>query len=207
MTKKENKYIDVEKLVAEIERQNVDKKVIEPLIRIITSLQQEPRFPQYDNIVEKVFGAGNLEGWERDEAEILVALAKEELLKSLQQEQTEGLHFTPLNRLIQKIPSEKWNDSTNNYAKNLRDCLIKEGYLKDAKLLQDYISYMNGNNVPMATMDEQEQPKVDLEKLGGIARHLIAVKDHEEDMRLDESEWLLLERIGYPERFNAKKED
>lgn len=35
------KYIDAEKLIAEIERQNVDKKVIEPLIRIITSLQQE----------------------------------------------------------------------------------------------------------------------------------------------------------------------
>ena len=53
----------------------------------------------------------------------------------------------------------------------------------------------------------EEQPEVDLEKLGEIARHLIAVKDHEEDMRLDEGEWLLLERIGYPERFNARKEE
>ena len=73
-------------------------------------------------------------------------------------EQPEGLHFISLNRLIQKIPSKNWNDTVNNYAKKLRDCLIKEGYLKDAKILQDYISYMNGNNVPMATMDEQEQP-------------------------------------------------
>lgn len=63
--------------------------ICEELLGCIDSLQQEPRFPQYDNIVEKVFGAGNLEGWERDEAEILVALAKEELLKSLQQEQAE----------------------------------------------------------------------------------------------------------------------
>lgn len=54
---------------------------------------------------------------------------------------------------------------------------------------------------------KQEQLEVDLEKLGGIARHLIAVKNHEEDMRLDEGEWLLLERIGYPERFNARKEE
>jgi hypothetical protein len=54
---------------------------------------------------------------------------------------------------------------------------------------------------------EQERPEMDLEKLGEIARHLIAVKDHEEDMRLDEGEWLLLERIGYPEKFNARKEE
>ena len=76
------------------------------------------------------------------------------LITSLQQDQPERLHFTPLNRLIQKIPFKNWNDTVNNYAKKLRDCLIKEGYLKDAKVLQDYISYMNGNNVPMATMDE-----------------------------------------------------
>lgn len=35
------KYIDSEKLIATLERQNVDKKVIEPVIRIIDSLQQE----------------------------------------------------------------------------------------------------------------------------------------------------------------------
>lgn len=35
------KYIDAEKLLVVLERQNVDKKVIEPLIRIIESLQQE----------------------------------------------------------------------------------------------------------------------------------------------------------------------
>lgn len=83
-----------------------------------------------------------------------------DIIDSLQQEQPEGLHFTPLNRLIQKIPSKNWNDTVNNYAKKLRDCLIKEGYRKDAEVLQGYISYMNGNNVPMATMDWQEQPQV-----------------------------------------------
>ena len=60
----------------------------------------------------------------------------------------------------------------------------------------------DGYNVPSVARfihAKQGQPEVDLEKLGGIARHLIAVKDHEEDMRLDEGEWLLLERIGYPE--------
>ena len=57
------------------------------ILSFIDSFRQEPRFPQYDNIVEKVFGAGNLEGWEFREAEMLVAMAKEELLKSLQQGQ------------------------------------------------------------------------------------------------------------------------
>lgn len=35
------KYIDTDKLITALERQNVDKKVIEPVIRIINSLQQE----------------------------------------------------------------------------------------------------------------------------------------------------------------------
>jgi hypothetical protein len=42
------------------------------------------RFPHYKSIVEKVFGAGNLESFEYDEAEQLVSLAKEELLKDLE---------------------------------------------------------------------------------------------------------------------------
>ena len=36
-------YIDAEKLIASLERQNVDKRVIEPVIRIINSLQQEQK--------------------------------------------------------------------------------------------------------------------------------------------------------------------
>lgn len=52
---------------------------------------------------------------------------------------------------------------------------------------------------------QQEQPEVDLEKLGEIARHIIAVKQNVEDMRLSEDEWSLLERIGYPQKLNARK--
>ena len=50
-----------------------------------------------------------------------------------------------------------------------------------------------------------EVKEVDLEKLGEIARHLIAVKEHIEDMRLNKEEWLMLEKIGYSERFKAQK--
>lgn len=132
-----SKYIDTEKLIAEIER-----------------YKQGAAIARFDN-------AGENADYFQGKVDLCDDLTH--IITSLQQEQPEGLHFTPLNRLIQKIPSEKWNDSTNNYAKKLRDCLIKEGYLKDAKVLQDYISYMNGNNVPMATMDEQEQPEVSVE--------------------------------------------
>lgn len=88
------KYVDSEKLIAELDKISpYSKSGVEAILNlvygIIASLQKEPRFPQYDNIVEKIFGAGNLDGWERDEAEMLVALAKEELLKSLQQEQSD----------------------------------------------------------------------------------------------------------------------
>lgn len=90
-------YIPADKLNAEIERRLVRYdpdytsagRELKELLSFIVSLQQEPRFPKYDNIVDKVFGAGNLEGFEYREAEMLVALAKEELLKSLQQEQPE----------------------------------------------------------------------------------------------------------------------
>lgn len=46
------KYIDAEKLIATLERQNVDKKVIEPLIRIIDSLQQEQPVTDCNNLEE-----------------------------------------------------------------------------------------------------------------------------------------------------------
>ena len=54
-------------------------------------------------------------------------------------------------------------------------------------------------------LDTLEVKEVDLEKLGEIARHLIAVKEHIEDMRLYKEEWLVLEKIGYPERFKAQE--
>jgi len=155
-----NKYIDAEKLIAEIER-----------------YKQGAAIARFDN-------AGENADYFQGKVDLCDDLTH--IITSLQQEQPEGLHFTPLNRLIQKIPSEKWNDSTNNYAKKLRDCLIKEGYLKDAKVLQDYISYMNGNNVPMATMDEQEQPEVDL--VAELEHHLATTPNEQL-----EKEWKELE--------------
>ncbi len=49
--------------------------------KLIDSMPEEtkPQFPNYESVVDKVFGAGNLESWEYKEAERLVSLAKEEL--------------------------------------------------------------------------------------------------------------------------------
>jgi hypothetical protein len=62
-------------------------------------------------------------------------------------------------------------------------------------------------NVLVILENTFEVREVDFGKLGEIARHLIAVRDHIEDMRLDKEEWLMLEKIGYPERFKAHKGD
>lgn len=142
------KYIDSEKLLAEIERRRLSNRYIDTegyeneLLEIITSLQQEPRFPQYDNIVEKVFGAGNLEGWERDEAEMLVALAKEELLKSLQQEQP-------------KVQNGKFVFPKYLYARTKDNKTIDMSYAPQDMTAVEYIRN---------DFVEQEQPDVDLEK-------------------------------------------
>lgn len=64
------KYIDAEKLIATLERQNVDKKVIQPLIRIIDSLQQEQQEIDLEDEMEK-FGEhwpypASFDGYDKD---------------------------------------------------------------------------------------------------------------------------------------------
>ena len=161
-----SKYIDADKLTKSIEDKGLDCSFALKMERLdtlalIDELKQEQREVDGDDgkfvkiLVRKEFA----EQFQKLGDEIQAG--RSSFIKAInQQEQPEGLHFTPLNRLIQKIPSENWNDTVNNYAKKLRDCLIKEGYRKDAEILQGYISYMNGYNVPMATMDGQEQPQV-----------------------------------------------
>ena len=144
------RYIDAYKLIAEIERRkqthksNIENgfpdeanKISEDdhILSIIASLQQEPRFPQYNNIVDKVFGAGNLEGFEYREAEMLVALAKEELLKSLQQEQT---------------PTEREIAEAHRYAEMIRE-KDKARIQQEQPDIIDYICLYAG--IPAPFMD------------------------------------------------------
>ena len=105
--------------------------------------------------------------------------------------------YIPAKKLIEYIKSRR--DDALERQKNLerigQETVLNEMIAAELNRLISFIDSL-----------QQEKPEVDLEKLGEIARHLIAVKDHEEDMRLDEGEWLLLERIGCPERFNARKQ-
>ena len=75
---------------------NAKLSVLEGLKNFIKTLEVKEvantpniRFPHYKSIVEKVFGAGNLESFEYDEAEQLVSLAKEELLKDLEMKEVD----------------------------------------------------------------------------------------------------------------------
>ena len=56
------KYIDADKLIANLERQNVDKKIIEPLIRIIDSLLQEQKEVDLEKEIEEYWIAT---GWSK----------------------------------------------------------------------------------------------------------------------------------------------
>lgn len=83
MTIKEQIRQEIERRIKVCENCNLTE--LKDLLDFLDTLQEPGcRFPQYDDIVEKVFGMGNLESWEYSEAEQLVNLAKEELLESLQ---------------------------------------------------------------------------------------------------------------------------
>jgi hypothetical protein len=82
----------------------------------------------------------------------------------------------------------------------------RKKYYENIQMIKPvYESNIEDLNELHSFLDNLEMKEVDLEKLGEIARHLIAVKGHIEDMRLDKEEWFMLEKIGYPERFKAQK--
>jgi hypothetical protein len=124
-------YISKSALVAEIEkrikeREEEEKKgwaysrvkivECEHILSNINSLEVKesklpnPRFPHLNNIVDKVFGTGNLESLEYEEAEQLVLLAKEELLKDLEVREVDlekelDSMITPELKLHKALPS------------------------------------------------------------------------------------------------------
>ena len=65
----------------------------------------------------------------------------------------EKASFIPILRLMERIPNEKWEKGGRAYSEKLVECLEKEGYMVDAKLVKERIRAMNGEPVAMATMD------------------------------------------------------
>lgn len=83
------KYIDADKLIANLERQNVDKKVIEPVIRIIDSLQQE----QLETEIKSPFTGGKVVILSRQE-EVTFRGEKVKILRKYYRCEDTGREFT-----------------------------------------------------------------------------------------------------------------
>ena len=73
-----------------------------------------------------------------------------------------GYTFKPLPRLLDMIEP---TSGAKVYCQKLIDTLVKEGYSTDAKIVGECLKKMNGENVPMAIMDEKqgEQKSFDYE--------------------------------------------
>lgn len=223
-------YIPADKLIVEIERRkqthksNIENgfpdeanKISEDdhILSIIASLQQEPRFPQYNNIVDKVFGAGNLEGFEYREAEMLVALAKEELLKSLQQEQTptereiaEAHRYAEMIRERDKARIQQDQPEVNLVAelKHHLATTPKEQLEKEWKELEPW-----GNIGP--TVQEflyEKQPKVDLEQFDKDVTEIwgrCAAEPNDSIACLHIETFIKVARHFWNKGYNARKEE
>lgn len=65
--------------------------------------------------------------------------------------------FKSLPRLLDMIePTSK----AKAYCQKLIDTLVKEGYVTDAKIVEECLKQMNGEKVALATMDEKQAPKL-----------------------------------------------
>lgn len=61
--------------------------------------------------------------------------------------------FKSLPRLLDMIES---TSKAKTYCQKLIDSLVKEGYITDAKMVEKCLKRMNGEDVPMAIMDEKK---------------------------------------------------
>jgi len=74
-------------------------------------------------------------------------------IDSLQEEPvSDRLAFKAIPRLLEMIEP---TDRAKSYTAKLADALEVEGYSTDAKIVRESLKIMNGEKVPMATMDEE----------------------------------------------------
>ena len=101
----------------------------------------------------------------------------------------------------------KWNE--DEFA-HLVGCMIQdivanekdnENYGVEKKPTRFFVEKYKDRFKSICCKSKQGQSKEqDNNKLGEIARHILAIKDHLVDMRLDDGEIELLKELGYPER-------
>ena len=88
-------------------------------------------------------------------------------------QEPDGLHFLPMVRLVEMIRTDEWCDRGKRYTEKIVSALENEGYSTDARLVRNHIKYMDGEDVPRATMDKQEPefPATDEEMEAFLASH------------------------------------
>lgn len=64
--------------------------------------------------------------------------------------------FIPILRIIEMIPNNIWEEKPHKkeYVEKLINCLKNEGYVVDAKLVNERLRAINGEEIAWAVMDE-----------------------------------------------------
>lgn len=64
--------------------------------------------------------------------------------------------FIPILRIIEMIPNDVWEEKPHKkeYVEKLIKCLENEGYVIDAKLVNERLRAINGEEIAWAVMDE-----------------------------------------------------
>ena len=64
--------------------------------------------------------------------------------------------FIPILRIIEMIPNDVWEEKPHKkkYVEKLIKCLENEGYVVDAKLVNERLRAINGEEIAWAVMDE-----------------------------------------------------
>ena len=65
--------------------------------------------------------------------------------------------FIPILRIIEMIPNNIWEEKPHKkeYVEKLIKCLENEGYVVDAKLVNERLRAINGEEIAWAVMDEK----------------------------------------------------
>jgi hypothetical protein len=76
-------------------------------------------------------------------------------------------YFIPILRLFDLIPNDVWEENPHKkeYVEKLIKCLENEGYVVDAKLVNERLRAINGEEIAWAVMDEKMGKCIDKEDL------------------------------------------